>query len=205
MNTKSKSKIGLIILAAGSSSRLGTPKQFVAFHGKTLLQRIVTESLESFCSPIIVVGGKDAENFCKHLDDFEVQIIENDNWEQGMGNSISCGIKKLIEIDENLDGVVLCVCDQPFVTAQMINNLVNIFREGKHKIVASTYGETIGVPAFFDKSLFAELADLQGKSGAKKIIEKFKSDIFVLNFPEGAIDVDTPEDLQKLQKYLEFR
>lgn len=197
------SKIALIILAAGNSSRLGKPKQLVQFKNETLLERIVRESLESVCSPVIVVTGQDSEVFRQYLNDFDVQIAENKNWKQGMGSSISCGMKKLVENEKDSDGVVLCVCDQPFVTAETINNLVSIYQEKNNKIIASAYGETLGVPAFFDKSLFAELADLQGKSGAKKVIEKYPDEIFAVDFPEGEIDVDTEEDLRKLQKYSE--
>lgn len=196
-------KIALVILAAGNSSRLGTPKQLVVFSGETLLERIVRESLESVCSPIVVVTGKDSENFQKYLNAFEIKLVENKDWERGMGSSIGCGMKKILEIGEDFDGVVLCVCDQPFVKAKTINNLVNVYEAKKQKIIASSYDETLGVPALFDKSLFAELADLREKSGAKKIIEKYRNETFAVDFPEGEIDVDTKEDLEKLRRYLQ--
>lgn len=199
MNEK-LSKIALIILAAGNSSRLGKPKQLVVFDGETLLERIVRESLESICSPILVVTGKDSANFRQHLNKFDVQTVENKDWEQGMGSSISCGTREILAINDDLDGVVLCVCDQPFVKAETINNLVNIYVAKKYKIIASSYGKTLGVPALFDKSLFSELTELQGKSGAKKIIEKFLSETFLVEFPRGEIDVDTEEDIEKLLK-----
>lgn len=193
--------IALIILAAGNSSRLGKPKQLIVFYGETLLERIIREALESVCSPIVVVTGNDSETFRQHLKGYNVQIVENKNWEQGMGSSISFGIERLIETKNDLDGVVLCVCDQPFVTADTVNNLVKVFQKQNSKIIASEYGDALGVPALFDKSLFAELADLQGKVGAKKIIEKYRGETFAVGFPEGEIDVDTEEDLEKLHKY----
>jgi molybdenum cofactor cytidylyltransferase len=195
------SNIALIILAAGNSSRLGKPKQLVVFNGETLLERIAREALESVCSPIIVVTGNDSETFRQRLKSYRLQIVENEHWQQGMGSSISLGIERLIETKADLDGVVLCVCDQPFVTAETINNLVRVFQEQKSKIIASEYGDVLGVPALFDKSLFTELADLDGKTGAKKIIEKYRGETFALDFPEGEIDVDTKEDLEKLRKY----
>lgn len=191
--------IALIILAAGNSSRLGKAKQLVVFKGETLLARIVRESLGSVCAPVVVVTGKDSEKFHQYLNDFAVQIAENIDWQQGMGTSISVGINKLVEIDRDFNGVVLCVCDQPFVTAETINNLVKIFQEKKGKIIASAYGNALGVPALFDKSLFTELATLQGKSGAKKIIEKYRGETFAVDFPGGEIDIDTEDDLRKLE------
>lgn len=200
--TEKKSEIPLIVLAAGSSSRLGQPKQFVALSGETLLERIVRESLASVCSPIIVVTGKSSALFRQNLDGFNIQIIENANWEQGMGTSISCGMKKIIENEKDSQGVVICVCDQPFVTAKIIDNLVKTFREKNSRIIASAYNGTLGVPALFDRNLFVELADLSGKSGAKKIIEKYRAETLAIEFPEGAIDIDTPEDLEKLRNRL---
>lgn len=195
-----KSKIGVIILAAGSSSRLGTPKQLVEFRGETLLKKIALESLKSVCSPVLVVLGKDAEKFAEKLENLDVQIAENQNWQCGMGASIGCGIKEITKSAVNLEAVILCVCDQPFVTSATLNNLAAAFLTRKCKIVASAYQETIGVPAIFDKSLFSELAELNRESGAKKIIEKFSSETFLINFSDGAIDVDTPEDLRKIQE-----
>lgn len=193
--------IALIILAAGNSSRLGKPKQLVMFDGETLLEKIVRESLESVCSAIIVVTGQDSEIFRQHLRHFNVDLVENKDWEQGMGTSISCGIRKIGENGKNFEAVVLCVCDQPFVTTQTINNLVMIFQEGKRKIIASSYDETLGVPALFDKELFKELSELRGKNGAKNVIEKYRNETFAVDFPEGEIDVDTEQDLEKLRSY----
>lgn len=76
-----------------------------------------------------------------------------------------------------------------------------IFQERKGKIIASSYGETLGVPALFDKELFKELSELRGKNGAKNVIEKYRNETFAVDFPEGEIDVDTEQDLEKLRSY----
>lgn len=196
-----KSKIGLIILAAGSSSRLGTPKQLISFRGETLLQRIVRESLKSSCHLVLIVSGKNADEISKTLEDIDVQVVENQNWEQGMGTSISVGIRKITEIEKHLAGVIICVCDQPFVTAEIINNLINAFYDRKCRIVASVYGDTFGVPTLFGKSLFGKLADLEGKIGAKHLIDKFRNKTVFVEFERGAVDIDTAADLKKLEKY----
>lgn len=194
--------VGLIILAAGNSSRLGMPKQLVNFQGQTLLQKITGEAVSSVCRPIVMVLGANDREFSKFLKSFdsEIEIVKNEEWRQGMGTSISCGVKAITEIDEKLNGIVLCVCDQPFVNAALINNLADIFLHQPSKIVASAYDQTLGVPALFDKSLFKDLMALQGKSGAKNIIEDFIDETLAIDFPAGEFDIDTSEDLQKLHE-----
>lgn len=193
-------KTGLIILAAGASVRLGAPKQLLSFKGETLLRRVVRQALESVCQPVVVVLGKDAETFKDHLDEFNVSVAYNDEWEKGMGSSIKTGIEKLLEIDRETEGAVLTVCDQPFVTSAVINQLVENFYQKKSLIVASAYAETLGVPALFSRKLFPELAALKDKSGAKEIITCFSENVVSIHFPDGAIDIDTMEDFRRLEE-----
>jgi molybdenum cofactor cytidylyltransferase len=195
-----RTKTGLIILAAGASARLGAPKQLLSFKGETLLRRIVRQSLESVCQPVVVVLGKDAEKFKNHLDKFNVHIACNDEWEKGMGTSIKAGIEKLLEIDRETEGAVLTVCDQPFVTSKIINRLAEKFYLNEALIVASAYSETLGAPALFSRKLFPELTALKGKGGAKEIIARFSNQVVAVDFPEGAFDIDTPEDFRQLEE-----
>lgn len=197
---KTETKIGIVILAGGNSRRLGKPKQSVLFKGETLLEKIVFESLQTPHRPIIVVLGSNAGEFETKLADKKVETVENRNWRQGMGTSISRGVKKGLEIEEKLAALVICVCDQPFVSRQTIEKLVGKFSEKSCRIVASAYGQTFGVPALFDKSLFKELAELDGENGAKKIIEKYRNETAFVEFPEGEIDIDTLEDVENLRK-----
>ena len=197
---KSKVKIGLIILAAGASTRLGNAKQFLIFRGETLLRRIVREAVESICQPVIVVLGKDAREFENHLKGFNVCIAQNKNWERGMGTSINAGIEKLLDTDQETEGVVLTVCDQPFLTNSIINQLTETFYQNQALIAASAYNETLGVPALFSRKLFPELANLKSTGGAKEIIKRFSDEVVSVDFPQGAIDIDTMEDFRRLEE-----
>ncbi len=197
---KLNENIGLIILAAGASLRYGAPKQLLSFNGETLLRRIVRESVSSVCQPIVTVFGADARNLSRHIDEFAVHIIQNKDWKKGMGTSISVGIKKLLEIDEAVAGAVITVCDQPFVTSDVINDLVQNFNERQVLIMASRYAETLGVPALFSRRLFPELTTLKNSSGAKELIERFSNETAAIDFSEGAIDIDTPEDFHRVKK-----
>lgn len=199
---KLKQNVGLIILAAGASVRYGASKQLLSFNGETFLRRIVRESLESVCQPIVVVFGADARNLSRHVDEFAVRTIQNDNWKKGMGTSISVGMKKLLEIDEEIAAAVITVCDQPFVTSDVINDLVQNFDETQALIVASRYAETLGVPALFSRRLFSDLRTLKNSGGAKELIKRFSAETVAINFSEGAIDIDTPEDFRRLKTNL---
>ncbi len=114
-----------------------------------------------------------------------------------MGSSVKAGLEKLLEIKKTLNGVVITVCDQPFVTAETINELVETYRKTEALIVASEYHSTRGVPALFDKELFSRLHNLKS-DGAKQIINQFRAETTSILFPDGAIDVDTPDDYARL-------
>lgn len=193
-----RKEIGLIILAAGASVRLGAPKQLLTFKGETLLRRIARESVASACRPVVVVLGARPDKFKNELIDLEVHIAENPDWENGMGSSIRAGLTKLLEIKKSVGGAVLAVCDQPFVNAGVINELAETFQKTGSLIVASAYEETLGVPALFSSELFPRLAELKSSGGAKQIINEFRGETTGVPFPAGAIDIDTPEDFEIL-------
>jgi len=195
---KQNQNIGLIILAAGASVRYGAAKQFLMFNGETFLRRIVRESVSSVCQPIVAVFGADAQNLSRHVEQFDVYTIQNEDWEKGMRTSISVGIEKLVEIDEKTSGAVVTVCDQPFVTEHIINRLVQTYDESQALIVASSYAEALGVPALFSRRLFPELMALKNSGGAKELIKRFIADTIAIDFSEGAIDIDTGEDFHRL-------
>jgi len=195
---KQSDEIGLIILAAGASVRFGSAKQLANFEGETLLRRIARESLASVCRPVVVVLGAEVNKSKNQVSDLDVQIIKNPDWREGMGSSIKTGLNKLLKINESINGVVLTVCDQPFVTGEAIDKLVETYRSTPALIIASAYQETLGVPALFNRQLFTRLTELKGSGGAKQIIKQFQSETMGVSFPAGAVDIDTPEDFEKL-------
>jgi molybdenum cofactor cytidylyltransferase len=194
---KRKNEIGLIVLAAGASIRLGVPKQLLKFRGETLLRRIASESLASLCNSVIVVLGENSGKFKSELENLDVFIVENPNWQNGMGSSVKAGLEKLLEMNQTADAVVLTVCDQPFVTAFTINKLIETFQTSKAQIVASEYQTTLGVPALFSRKFFPQMQILES-GGAKKIIYESPDETTSIYFPEGAIDIDTTDDYEKL-------
>src|ERR1041384_940582 len=115
-------KIGIIVLAAGASSRMGSPKQLLPFRGQTLIRRAAEAALASSCDRVAVVIGSHASQMRRELEDLPVSVVENQNWQTGMSSSIRAGLDDL-HVDD-LDGALIMLCDQPFVTADILNNLV---------------------------------------------------------------------------------
>ena len=118
-----------------------------------------------------------------------------------MGSSVACGIRWLEKNHPAAEAVILLLCDQPFVSVGLLEKLMQSASNGK-PIVACEYGGTLGVPALFQKALFSELAQLQGKQGAKKVIEKYPGELASIPFLEGQFDLDTPADLENLLEKL---
>jgi molybdenum cofactor cytidylyltransferase len=188
--------VGAVVLAAGSSSRMGSPKQTLQYRGKSLLRRAALAALGAGCRPVIVVTGANAELSRRELDGLDVREVFNPHWETGMASSIRGGVEGLISADT--DAAVLLLCDQPHVTIDVISGLVAAHRATGRSIVASTYGGSFGVPALFSRTLFAELTQLAGMSGAKEVIKRHASEAHFLSFPCGEVDVDTPDDFSRL-------
>lgn len=192
--------IGLILLAAGGSARLGHTKQLLPYQGRTLLRHSAETALGSLCCPIIVVLGARAAQLQPELADLEILTVENADWEQGMGSSIRVGLTALEITAPNLTCVVLMLCDQPLITADNLNALVQAHRDTGSPLVASEYAGTRGVPALFSRALFAELRALTGAQGAKQIIAYHANEAVTVPLSSAAIDIDTTADYERLMR-----
>ncbi len=188
---------GILILAGGNSSRLGEPKQLLNFNGKTLLRNVVDEAIKVTDS-VIVVTGSNHSHISKEIENFKVKIVENINWNEGMGSSIKIGINQMLNKFTDVQNIIISVCDQPFIEASVFSDLSKMQKISQKEIVASKYADTLGTPVLFTKKYFGELSKLSDQEGAKKILQKFKDDIAEMNFEKGAIDIDTQSDYQKL-------
>lgn len=177
---------------------MGSPKQTLQYRGKSLLRRAALAALGAGCHPVIVVTGAYAELSRRELEGLGVREVLNTGWETGMASSVRAGVEGLVNADADADAVVLMLCDQPHVTADVISGLVAAHRAIGSSVVASTYGGSFGVPALFARALFAELTRLEGRSGAKEVIKRHASETHFLPFPSGEVDVDTPDDFSRL-------
>jgi len=195
--------VGIIVLAAGGSARMGVPKQLLLYRGQSLLRRAMETAVATVCRPMAMVLGANAERLCDEAKQLPVHVAENKRWEEGIGSSLQIGIETLVAADGGVEAEVIMLCDQPLVSARNINELVEVYRRTSQPIVASAYGETVGVPALFTRCLFTELAALKGSEGAKQIIAKHAHEVHRIALPAGAIDVDTPRDYEQLSSMTE--
>ncbi len=191
-------KIGGILLAAGGSSRLGQPKQFLQFEGKTLLRRAAEAMVVSICDPIVAVLGAEKEKAKAELAGLQVNICFNHDWQSGMSSSIKCGLSELLLIEPEIDAVVITLCDQPFVDAQTVGRLADRFSETDTQIVAAQYDGVAGVPALFSRAMFDSLSRLEGDKGARDLIRDPNGSVATIEIKEAAIDIDTRDDLDRL-------
>jgi molybdenum cofactor cytidylyltransferase len=190
-------RAGIIVLAAGASQRMGRPKQLLRFNGRTLIRRAADTALASGCRPVVVTLGAHAELIGTELQSMPVLVAINPDWRQGMSSSLRVGIETLRRAAE-VDGVVITLADQPFVSASDIDGLIAVHRLTGKPIVASEYGGGLGVPAFIAAPLFGELATLTGSGGAKALIARRREHVASLPLVDGAVDIDTPADYNGL-------
>ncbi len=189
---------GILIVAAGQSKRLGAPKQLLTFEGETLINRLIGLVKNSTSFPITLVLGANAKAIEDQLTETELTIVLNNEWEEGMASSIRTGITHILKQGSTTEGIMILVCDQPFLTEDHIKNLFEIQQSSGLPLAACYYAGVIGTPALFHQSIFPELLELKGDIGAKSIIKKRESEVAKLHFDKGVIDIDTMEDYQQL-------
>jgi molybdenum cofactor cytidylyltransferase len=192
--------LAIIILAAGKSNRLGSPKQLLQYKGKGLLQNAVEAALKTNNNSVIVITGANASLIDIELIDSPVNQVFNENWEDGMASSILCGLTYAESILPDLEAVLFMACDQPFVDGDLLNNIIEKQKETGAPITACVYEEVTGIPAIFHKSIFPELKTLEGDNGAKRIIMNHPDKTVTLSFQQGKIDIDTKADYENLLK-----
>lgn len=197
-----ESKTALLVLAAGNSSRMGSPKQLLPWKATTLLGNVINEGKAAGINDIYVVLGAFYDEIKAFLSDREVFIIKNTAWNKGMSTSIVSGINEILASQNNYDQVLIALCDQPLITADFFNELINALKKGEQTAVATCYGDSSGVPALFKKSVFKDLSKLSGKTGAKSLLSSYGDKVLCLDVPDIIADVDTPEAYKKLRMHL---
>jgi molybdenum cofactor cytidylyltransferase len=185
------SGIAAIVLAAGASTRLGSPKQLEMLGEETLLERAVRVAREAGCSPVIVVFGAEYAQVMENSALGDVVPVINDEWEEGMGSSIRLGVRTCGLVAEGAKGVVVMTCDQPAATATHLRFLM-----AGQEVKASRYAGRNGVPAFFPEKYFEELMALGGDVGARELLGSAEA----VELEHGDLDVDTVEDLERARQ-----
>ncbi len=188
----------VIILAAGSSSRLGQSKQLVEIDGVPLLLKSTLTALDAHYVNVVVVLGSNAEIHKQTIVHLPVEIITHREWKKGMGSSLKAGLKHVIKSRPETSAVLVMVCDQPLLTSAHLAALHDLHKHTSSQIVASRYENTVGVPAIFDRTLFTEILKIKDAQGAKTIIESHGELVNAIEWVAGHLDIDTPDDLKLL-------
>ena len=188
-----------LVIAAGSSSRLGQPKQLLVLDGETLLQRAIRIACESGASPVLVVLGAHLEQIEPGIDRSQATVVVNSGWEEGMASSIRLGIQALEAESPQAAGVLFMICDQPAVSAEHLRLLLASFRQDPATPVASVYAGKRGIPAIFPRPAFPSLLALRGDQGARRLLADPNRNVIELALDGGGLDIDRPEDLPRLR------
>ena len=188
-------RITAIVLAAGGSTRFGKPKQLLLHEGEPLVRRAASAALGAGVSEVIVVLGANGDEIAGTLHDLlGVRTIFNRDWKTGLASSIKAGLDA---IDEG-DGVLITLADQPLIDSTALSRLISRFDE-THRIVASSYAATIGVPALFGIEYVDDLRTMSGDHGAGQWL-RGRSDVTLVPLDSAAIDIDTPADAARLEE-----
>jgi molybdenum cofactor cytidylyltransferase len=185
-----------IVLAAGASTRFGSPKQLVRIGGRPLLHSVVTRTSAIAGNALIVVLGAGAAQLAPLLKHSPGSVVVNRQWREGLASSIRAGVARL---PPTCAGVMLVLADQAAVSTDDLKRLAGTWRRRPRSVVAALYGGTIGAPAIFPRSSFTELASLRGDSGAQAILRRSADRLIRVPMPAAELDLDTPEDLLRLE------
>lgn len=187
-------EVAAVVLAAGQSRRMGEPKLLLRWKGLSLLRR-AAEAATKACQRVVVVVGPEVDRMRAELVGLPVTVVVNPDPGQGIASSLRCGLGAV----GDAAAVLLVLADQPAVGPQHLRRLLELRRKTGARVVAASYGETVGVPAVFARELFFELFALEGDVGAKGVLQRHRHEVLLVPVPEAACDVDTPQDWERLQ------
>ncbi len=186
-----------MILAAGGSTRFGSPKQLFEYEGQPLVRRAATTAAAAGLDPVIVVLGAHAEEVAKALASMgSLTLVTNAGWHTGQASSLTLGIEAAIAA--NAEAAVVMLADQPLVDARSLERFVTAFRAG-HRVIAASYEDTFGAPALFGAEHFGAIMSLPGDHGAGRWLKENSSIVTTIRMDSAAVDVDSPEDAAAIE------
>lgn len=189
----------ILIIAAGASVRLGSPKQLLPWGNTTLLGNIVEQALNSRIENVNLVLGAHFKQVEVSVSKYKLNIHHHLNWQQGMGSSIAYGVSQILQQEKEVEAILILLADQPLVDSAFINQLLQCYKLNPQHIIATSYGNRRGVPALFPKVFFSELLQLKGDEGARKLLNNMATPIITIDAGNKHADIDTLEDYLKLK------
>ncbi|WP_282103041.1 nucleotidyltransferase family protein [Maribacter sp. MMG018] len=189
-------------MAAGESRRMNGIKQLLPWKGKTLLEHTISTVKQSAGGISVAVLGGNASTIIDKIGfkALECDVIENPDWASGLGSSIAFGVRYILNLNIQIEGVLICLADQPLFTVNYYNKLIDEFNLGNNLIVASAYENKAGVPAIFHRSILKELCKLESDFGARNVLVKYKKEVLTLDAGNMVADIDTFEEYKTIYK-----
>jgi molybdenum cofactor cytidylyltransferase len=189
-----------IVLAAGTSSRMGGNKLFFELQGETILRRAVRQALEAGLDPVVVVLGHEAERARQELATLRCRPVVNPEYQRGINHSLRTG---LLKVPAEARAAVVLLADMPFVTADMITRMVACYRKSSAPLVISDYAGVNAPPMLYDRSLFPELEMMEGEGCGRQVVQRHRNEAEVTGWPFGALtDLDVPADFERVKAQL---
>ncbi|HEX9604008.1 MAG TPA: nucleotidyltransferase family protein [Myxococcales bacterium] len=194
-------RVAGVVLAAGTSSRMGRNKLFLRLGGTSVLRRAVATAREAGLDPVLVVLGHESGRALAELEGLSCTPVLNQEYASGMNTSVRAGISA---VPADATGAVLMLADMPFVTAGMLRSLVDRYRAGEEPLVVSTYGEVLAPPILYGRPLFGELRALDGDGCGKRVVKAHRAEAIEVEWPPSALtDLDVPDDLERVRTWIE--
>jgi molybdenum cofactor cytidylyltransferase len=191
------SRVAAVVLAAGGSTRMGSPKQLLPVNGESLIRRAAKTALASRCAAAFVVVGAHASAVTRQLHGLGLVVVRNPRWRDGLGSSIGVGVGEVAAAHPAFDAALITLVDQPAVTSALLDRLLRAAEAAPAGLVACEYAGTVGVPALFAACHFNALRALKGDRGGKALLSAHADAVVRIPFGPAAIDIDTPEDYRR--------
>jgi molybdenum cofactor cytidylyltransferase len=187
--------IAVLILAAGKSSRMNRIKQLEKINGETLLDITLEKVNSLFSENVFCVLGANYDEIKQGITSKNITFINNKNFEKGLSASVVSGVNYFIENKLNFNGIFILLADQPAIEIPYLKSMLKLFKKNDNTIIASNYGNELGVPAIFPEKYFTELLLIKGDKGAKKFINQRKNEVLYPKKSTNLFDIDTKKDL----------
>jgi molybdenum cofactor cytidylyltransferase len=191
-------RVSAVILAAGTSSRMGRPKQLLALGDRTVLEQTLAHVQAAALHEIVLVLGAGAEAIRRQLPSQELKIVVNQAYQHGIAGSLRAG---LLAVDAQSDAALIILGDQPFIRSRTMDRIVEEYHHSRAKIVIPLHQGKRGNPVLLDRSVFSEVMALEGDVGSRAIFANHPDEIVKVEVEDAGIllDLDEPADYQRLK------
>ena len=195
LNPSDHPRVAAVVLAAGSSTRMGRNKLLLEVGGETLVRRTARSAVEAGLDEVVVVLGHEEPRIRAELLGLACTLVVNPDHAEGAGTSLRTGVR---HVSARADALVVVLADMPFVTAEMIAALAERHRDTRAPLVTSHYGGVQAPPTLYDRALFEELLQVPADGGAKPVVLRHQGDAVAVTWPKSALrDIDAPGDYER--------